>query len=112
MTTEVESTTMDTAVVSTNANPSKAGQCDVFLVGLASAVAFAAAGSLLCYSLFSKKRRLPISGQLCLGVLAGCAGAVTWKKRREEMEAARHLIDHVHEVRDTRWLKKHPVAYG
>jgi hypothetical protein len=45
-------------------------------------------------------------------VLAGCAGVVTWRKRQEEIEAARHLIDHVHEVRDARWLKKHPVAYG
>jgi hypothetical protein len=98
-------------MVSTNADPSDAGQRDVFL-GLASAVAFAAAGSLLGYSLLSRKRRVPVSGQLLLGVLAGCAGMVTWKKRQQEMDAARHLMDHVHEVRDTRWLKKHPVAYG
>ncbi len=102
---------MDSAVVSINANTSTTCQGDVFL-GLASAVAFAAAGTLLGYSLLSKKRRVPVSGQLLLGVLAGCAGMVTWKKRQQEIDAARHLMDHVHEVRDTRWLKKHPVAYG
>ena len=103
---------MDTAVVSTHANRSRAEQSEVPLLGLASAIAFAAAGGVLGYSLFSKNRRLPISGQICVGVLAGCAGVVTWRKRQEEIEAARHLIDHVHEVRDARWLKKHPVAYG
>jgi hypothetical protein len=102
---------MDSTVVSINANTSATRQGDVFL-GLASAVAFAAAGSLLGYSLLSKKRRVPVSGQLLLGVVAGCAGMVTWKKRQQEIDAARHLMEHVHEVRDTRWLKKHPVAYG
>jgi len=103
---------MDNAVVSINANRSRAKECDVPLLGLASAIAFAVAGSLLGYSFFSKKRRLPVSGQICLGVLAGCAGVVTWIQREEEMEAAHHVIDHVHEVRDAQWLKKNPVAYG
>jgi hypothetical protein len=103
---------MDTAVVSIRANRSRAEECDVPLLGLASAMAFAAAGSLLGYSFFSRKRRLPVSGQICLGVLAGCAGIVTWLKRQEEIEAAHHLVHHVHEVRDARWLKKNPVAYG
>ena len=111
MATGVESTTMDTAVVSTHANRSRAKQDEIPLLGLASAIALAATGSLLGYSLFSKKRRLPISGQICLGVMAGCAGVMTWKKRQEEIEAAHHLIDHVHEVRDARWLKKNPVEY-
>jgi hypothetical protein len=112
MTTGVESTTMGTAVVSINGNSSGAEQCEVPLLGLASAIAFGVAGSLLGYSFFSRKRRLPISGQICLGVLAGCAGVVTWMKREEEMEAAHHVIHHVHEVRDARWLRKNPVAYG
>jgi hypothetical protein len=104
---------MESAVRSAESSPSEAAQDGVLLVGLASAVvAFAAVGSVLGYSLFARKRRLPISGQLCIGVLAGCAGVVTWIKRREEMEAAQHLIHHVHVVRDARWLKKHPVAYG
>ena len=75
------------------------------------AVVCAAAGSWLGFSL-SSSAALPVAGQLFLGVLAGCAGVVTWKKRQEELKAAHHLIDHVHEVRDARWLKKHPVAYG
>lgn len=102
---------MGSAVRSTGSIQSKAAQ-DGAVVGLASAVAFAAAGSLLGYSLFAKKRRFPISGQLCLGVLAGFAGVVTWITRQEEMEAARHLVGHVHNVRDARWLKRNPVAYG
>lgn len=102
---------METAVRSANSISIKASQ-DGAVVGLVSAVAFAAAGSLLSYSLLSKKRRLPISGQLFLGLLAGCAGVLTWNKRQEEALAAHHLMGHIHEVRDTRWLKKHPIAYG
>jgi high-affinity Fe2+/Pb2+ permease len=100
---------MQTAVRSANGNPASN---DAALVGLVSAVACAAAGSWLGFSILSRKRRMPVAGQLLLGVLAGCAGVVTWKKRQAEMEAAHNLIDHVHEVRDARWLKKHPVAYG
>ena len=103
---------MNTAVISTRANSSTAGQGEVPVLGLASALALAAAGSLLGYSLLSKKRRLPISGQVCLGVLAGCAGIVTWMKRQDEIDAAHHFAHHVHVVRDARWLKKNPVAYG
>ena len=103
---------METAVVSTDARLPNGEQSNLPLVGLASTIAFVAAASLLGYSFISKKRRLPVLGQLCLGVLAGCAGVVTWSKRQEEAEAARHLIGHIHEVRDNRWLKKHPVAYG
>jgi 2-keto-4-pentenoate hydratase/2-oxohepta-3-ene-1,7-dioic acid hydratase in catechol pathway len=29
-----------------------------------------------------------------------------------QMAVARNLVNHVHEMRDARWLKKHPVAYG
>jgi hypothetical protein len=106
---EVERATMETAVRSANGSPASA---DAALVGLMSAVACAAAGSWLGFSFLSRKRRLPVAGQVFLGVLAGCAGVMTWKKRQAEMDAAHHLIDHVHEVRDARWLKKNPVAYG
>jgi hypothetical protein len=37
---------------------------------------------------------------------------LVWKRRQEELSAARHLMAHIHEVRDARWLKKHPIAYG
>ena len=102
---------MQTALTSDNATAATAGNGGA-LVGLLSAVAFATAGSWLGYSLFSSKRRLPVAGQLVLGVLAGCAGVLTWKKREAEAEAARHLVHHVHEVQDARWLRKNPVAYG
>src|SRR5450631_1396572 len=102
---------MQTAVISANETPASASS-DAALLGLLSAVACAAAGSWLGFSFLSRKRRLPVVGQLFLGVLAGCAGAVTWKQRQAEADAARHLVHHVHEVRDKRWLKKNPVAYG
>lgn len=102
---------MEGTVRSANSIPSEASN-DGAMVGLVSAIVFAAAGSLLSYSLLSRKRRLPVTGQLFLGVLAGCAGAMTWKKRQEEALAARHLLGHMHEVRDARWLRKNPVAYG
>ena len=83
------------------------------VVALASALAFASAASLLAWSFFpSRKRNTSIAGQVSLGVIAGCAAVVVWNKRQEEAAAAHHLIDHIHEVRDTRWLKKHPIAYG
>ena len=103
---------MNTADVSIHASRARAEQGEVPVLGLASAIALAAAGSVLGYSLLSRKRRLPISGQICLGALAACAGMVTWMRREEEMEAAHHLVHHVHVVRDARWLKKNPVAYG
>ena len=85
----------------------------IFGIEGAEAVAFAAAASLLAWSFLpSKKRRAPIAGQVSLGVLAACAAVVVWKKREEEADAARHLFTHIHEVRDTRWLKKNPIAYG
>lgn len=82
------------------------------VVGLASAVTLAAAGSVLGYSLLSRKRRVPVPVQLVLGLVAGGAGVMTWRKRQEELAAARQFMDHVHDVRDKRWLKRHPVAYG
>ena len=82
------------------------------VLGLASAVAVAAAGGLLGLSLLTRRGRLAALYQFGLGVVAGCAGVVTWQKRQQEMEAARHFVEHVHEVRDARWLKKHPIAYG
>lgn len=100
---------MQTAVRSANGTPAST---DAALVGLVSAVACAAAGSWLGFSFLSRKRRMPVAGQLALGVLAGCAGVMTWKKRQAEMDAAHQLMDHVHDVRDKRWLKKNPVAYG
>lgn len=104
---------MDSAETSAEAITSKAPQTDVPVVALASAVACAAAVSLLAWSLFpTRKRQTSVSGQVSLGVLAACAAVVVWKKREEEASAARHLITHIHEVRDTRWLKKNPIAYG
>jgi hypothetical protein len=82
------------------------------MVGLASALTFAAAGTLLGYSLLAKERRLSISVQLALGLVAGGAGVMTWRKRQEQLAAARNLIDRVNDVWDGRWLKKNPVAYG
>jgi high-affinity Fe2+/Pb2+ permease len=102
---------MQTAVTSADANAATTANYGA-LVGLVSAVAFAAAGTWLGYSLFSRKRTLPVAGQVLLGALAGCAGVMTWTKREEEAEAARHLAHHVHEVRDVRWIRKNPVAYG
>jgi threonine/homoserine efflux transporter RhtA len=104
--------TAETSAESTSSN-SNAPLNAVPVIALASTVACAAAGILLAYSLFpAKKRRLPISAQVALGALIACAGAVTWKKRQEEADAARHLVHHVHLVRDAHWLKKHPIAYG
>ena len=83
------------------------------VVALASSLAFLAAASLLVWSLFpARKRNASIVGQVALGVLAGSAATVLWSKRQEEAAAAHHLMHHIHEVRDTRWLKKHPIAYG
>jgi hypothetical protein len=63
-------------------------------------------------SLLARRRWLPVPFQLGLGVLAGCAAVVTWSQRQEEIAAARQLVHHAHEVRDARWLRKNPVAYG
>ena len=90
----------------------KATQDCVPVIGLASALTLAASGGVLAYSLLSRKRRLSIPGQLCLGVVAGCAAMVTWQKRQEEAEAARRLLDRIHDAQDARWLKKHPIAYA
>jgi uncharacterized membrane protein YqjE len=104
---------MDSAETSAQGTTSKAPQEGVPVVALASAVACVAAASLLAWSLFpSRRRRAPISGQVSLGVLAACAAVVVWNKRQEEASATRHLITHLHEVQDTRWLKKNPIAYG
>jgi hypothetical protein len=80
------------------------------VVVLASAAAIAAGGLLACS--LRGKRRTSLSGQVCLGLLAGCAAAVIWNRRREEASAARHLMAQIHDVCDARWLKKHPIAYG
>jgi hypothetical protein len=82
------------------------------VVALASTLVFAAAGTLLGYSFVAKKRRMSVPVKLLLGLVAGGAGAVIWTRRQEEMDAARDLMERVHDVRDKRWLKKHPVAYG
>jgi 4-hydroxybenzoate polyprenyltransferase len=92
---------------------SPAGDTDtVPLAALASVAILAAAGTLLAYSLLPRRKRPPIPGQLGLGLIAACAAAVIWNQRQEEADAARHLMSHIHEVRVTRWLKKHPIAYG
>jgi hypothetical protein len=86
---------------------------DIPVIGLASALTFAAAASLLAWSLFpGSKRRASIAGQVSLGVLAATAAVVVWNQRQQEASAARHLVTHIHEVRDARWLKKNPIAYG
>jgi len=88
-------------------------QSEVPVVALASTVALAAAGTLLACSLFpSKKRRLSIPSQVCLGALVALAGAVTWKNRQEEVAAARHVLAHVNHARDARWLKRNPISYA
>ena len=88
-------------------------QCEEAPVAaLATTLIFAAAGTLLGYSLFAKNRRISIPVQILLGLVAGGAGVMTWRRRQEELAAARHLMERVHDVRDRRWLKKHPVAYG
>lgn len=104
---------MDNAVIPAYANVPSPTQSDVPIVALASTIAFAAAGTLLAVSFFTaKNRRASIPSQVCLGALVAFAGAVTWKNRQEELIAARHLVDHVHHVRDARWLKKNPIAYA
>jgi hypothetical protein len=83
------------------------------LIALASAATLAGTATLLVASLFpGRNRRASLVGQVCLGALAAGVAAVVWNKRQEEIAAARHLMTHIHEVRDTRWLKKHPIAYG
>lgn len=111
--TEGKTATMNWTEISANATTSNPPDDSVPVVGLASALTFAAAASLLAWSLFpGAKRRASIAGQVSLGVLATTAAVVVWNQRQEEAAAARHLMSHIHEVRDTRWLKKHPIAYG
>jgi|HubBroStandDraft_6_1064221.scaffolds.fasta_scaffold2247414_1 hypothetical protein len=92
---------------------SKPARADVPVVGLASAVAVAAATSLLGFSMLpAGKRRLSISSQVGLGVLAICAAALVWIERQEEAAVARRLITHIDHVRDDRWLRKNPIDFG
>ena len=91
----------------------RAVQDEVPVVGLASAVAVAAATSLLGFSMLpGGKRRLSMSSQVGLGVLALCAAALVWIERQEEAAAARRLMAHIDHVRDDRWLRKHPIDFG
>jgi ABC-type enterobactin transport system permease subunit len=107
------SANMDWAEPSAKGTTSNSRQEDFPVAALASAVALAAASSLLAWSFLpARKRRVSIAGQISLGVMAACAAVVAWNKRQQEIDAARHLFTHIHEVRDARWLKKHPVAYG
>ena len=86
---------------------------DADLVSLASAFAAAAAGGLLATSLASSLRRRRLcSGQLALGLLAGCAAAAVWTQRDREAEAARQLLDRFQDARDSRWLRKNPINYA
>ena len=104
---------MHTDVRSTDGNVPNPPQSAVPLLVVASTLALAAAGTLLACSLFpTKKRRLSVSSQVCLGALVACAGALTWKNRQQEVDAARHLVAHVHQARDARWLRKNPIAYA
>jgi hypothetical protein len=104
---------MDWPETSAHATTPNPPQDSVPVVGLASVLTFAAAASLLVWSLVpGRKRRPSIVGQVSLGVLAAGAAVVIWNQRQEEAAAARHLFTHIHEVRDARWLKKHPIAYG
>ncbi len=92
---------------------SKTAQDEVPVVGLASAVAVAAATSLLGFSMLpGGKRRLSLSSQVGLGILAACAAALVWIERQEEANAARRLLTHIDHVRDDRWLRKHPIDFG
>jgi uncharacterized membrane protein YqjE len=94
-------------------SPSNPPQESLPIVALASAFAGAAAASLLAWTFLpARKRRASIAGQVSLGLLAACAAAIVWQQRQQERNAARHLFSHIHEVRDARWLKKHPIAYG
>jgi hypothetical protein len=103
---------METAVQFAKAHGSKTPPAELPIAALVSAVAVAAAGGLLGYSLLPAKKRPTISSQLGFGVLAVCAAAVLWIERREEAAAAHHLVKHVHEVRDAHWLKRHPINFG
>jgi uncharacterized membrane protein YqjE len=100
-------------MTSTQITPSKSPRENVPVVALASALACAAAASLLAWTFLpDRKRRASLAGQVSLAVLATFAATIVWQQRQKEADAARHLLSHLHEVRDTRWLKKHPVAYG
>jgi hypothetical protein len=103
---------MDAALSQESINAGKASDQCVPMVALASTVAFAAAGSLLGFSLFAPKRFRSVPGQLALGLLVVCAAAVTWQKREEEAEAARLLMHRMRDARDARWLRKNPIAYA
>lgn len=104
---------MDTQVTSVNAKTPDSSHSSVPVLALASTFALAAAGTLFACSLLpSIKRRIPVPGQVCLGALVACFGALTWRNRQQELDAARNIVAHVHQARDTRWLKKNPVAYA
>jgi hypothetical protein len=108
----VESLDMGTAESLETVRAQDAACERVPVLALASTLAFAAAGTLLGYSFAAKKRRISVPAKLLLGLVAGGVGAVIWNWREEEIAAARDLMERVHDVRDRRWLKKHPVAYG
>ncbi len=59
-----------------------------------------------------RKRLLSSASQVGLAVLVACAGAVMWARRQEEAVAVRHLGAHIGQVRDARWLKRHPIDFG
>ena len=103
---------MESAETLAQARTGEANCTEVSVAALASALTFVAAGTLLGYSMLAKKRRISIPVQLLLGLVAGGAGVMTWRRRQEEFEAARFLMECLHDVRDRRWLKRHPVAYG
>ena len=91
----------------------KAAQDDVPVIGLASMFAVTAATSLLGFSMLPVgKRRLSMSSQLGLGVLAACAAVLVWVEREKEAAAGRRLLAHIDHVRDDRWLRKHPIDFG
>ena len=88
-------------------------QPDTPLTSLASALGLAAAGGLLASSLLSAiRRRKACSGPLVVGMLASSAAILAWKKRQEEAEAARQLLDRFQDARDARWLRKNPIDYA
>ena len=90
----------------------KSSDDSVPVLSLASAVATAAAGSLLGLSLLPGKKRLSNTSRLGLSVLIACAGVVMWVTRQEEATAARNLIDFIDEKRDERWLRRNPIDFG
>lgn len=83
------------------------------LLPLASAIAAAAAGGLLGFSLFSSgKRRFSAASQIGLGAVLAGAGAMLWVQRADQAAAVGRLLAWAGEKRDARWLERNPIDFG